>query len=77
MEEHTRRMRRRVARPQFFMRRHDCMVHGKAMSSLRLGTLGARPAPHSHQVSAKESTMEEQKLKEKWYSAWRQGAAIW
>ena len=58
MEEHTQRMRRRVARPQFFMRRHDCMMHGKAMSSLRLGTLGARPPSQSPQLAAKESTME-------------------
>ena len=67
----------RGARPQFFMRWHDCMVHGKAMSSLKLGTLGARPPSQSFQLAAKESTMEEHKLKEKWHSAWRQGAAIW
>ena len=59
MEEHTRQMTRRGARPQFFMRWHDCMVHGKAMSSLKLGTLGARPSSQSPQLAAKESTMEE------------------
>ena len=65
MEEHARRMRRRGARLQFFMRRHDCMVHGTAMSSLRLGTLGARPAPQSPQVSAKESKVEKHEPKDK------------
>ena len=49
---------KRGARPQFFMRWHDCMVNDKAMSSLRLDTLGARPAPQSPQLAAKESTME-------------------
>ena len=44
---------------QFFMRWHDCMVHGKAMSSLKLGTLGARHPPQSPQLATKESTMEE------------------
>ena len=43
---------------QFFMRWHDCMVRGKAMSSLKLGTLGARPPSQSPQLATKESTME-------------------
>ena len=48
---------------QFFMRWHDCMVHGKAMSSLKLGTLGARPPSQSFQLAAKESTMDADALK--------------
>ena len=58
-EEHRRRMKRQGAHRQFFIKRHDCMVHGKAMSSLKLGTLGARPPSQSPQLAAKESTMEE------------------
>ena len=41
------------------MRWHDCIVHGKAMSSLKLGTLGAKPPPQSPQLATKESTVEE------------------
>ena len=48
---------------QFFMRWHDCMVHGKAMSSLKLGTLGARHPSQSPQLAAKESTMDVDALK--------------
>ena len=67
---------KRGARPQFFMRWQDCMAHGKTMSSLKLGTLGARHPPQSPQLATKESTMEEHKPKEKWHSPWRQGAAF-
>ena len=35
------------------------MMHGKTISSLRLGTLGARNPPQSPQLATKESTMEE------------------
>ena len=59
MEEHRRRMKRRGIQPQLFMRWHDCVVHGKVMSYLRLGTPGARPPPQSPQLAAKESTIEE------------------
>ena len=48
---------------QFFMRWHDCMVHGKAMRSLKLGTLGARHPSQSPQLAAKESTMDADALK--------------
>ena len=65
MEEHRQQMSRRGARSQFFMRPQHCMVHGKAMSSLRLGTLGARPPPPPHQVSAKESKVEKHEPKNK------------
>ena len=34
------------------------MVHGKAMSSLRLDTLGAKPPPQSPQLAMKDSNME-------------------
>ena len=44
------------------------MVHGKTMSSWRLGTLEAKPPPQSSQLAAKESIMEEHKPKEKWHS---------
>ena len=46
------------------------MVHGKAMSSLRLGTLAARPPPQPPQLALKHSTMEEPRPKEKWCSPW-------
>ena len=39
------------------------MVHGKAMSSLKLGTLGARHPSQSPQLAAKESTMDADALK--------------
>ena len=35
------------------------MVHGKTMSSLKLGTLGARHPSQSPQLAAKESTMDD------------------
>ena len=44
---------------QFFMRWQDCMLHGKVMSSLRLGTPAARPPPPPPQLAVKQSTMEE------------------
>ena len=57
MEEHRRRVKRHQL-PHFFLRQHDCMVHGKAMSSLSIATSGARPSPQSPQLATKESTME-------------------
>ena len=79
MEEHKRCMKRRCACALFFMRRHDCMVHRKTMSSFRLGNLGARPTPQSAQLavkaSLKESTMEEHQPKERERQyPWWQGA---
>ena len=65
MEEHTQCKKRRCARALFFLRRHGCMVHRKAMSSFRLGNLGARPTPQSAQLAVKESTMEEHQPKER------------
>ena len=56
---------------QFFIRWHDCMVHGKAMSSLKLGTLGARHPSQSPQLAAKESTMDPDALKMRSKSALR------
>ena len=58
MEEQMQRMKRCGAHPHFLMMRHDCIVHGKAMSSLRLDTLGARSPPQSLQLAAKDSTIE-------------------
>jgi hypothetical protein len=47
------------------------MVHGKAMSSLKLGTLGARHPSQSPQLAAKESTMDADALKMRSKSALR------
>ena len=58
----SQRTRQRYARSLLSARRCGYMMHGQGASSLSIeacGTLAARPAPHSAQVSAKESTMEE------------------
>ena len=60
IEEHTQQMKKRGAlRQSFFVTQHGCIVHGKVMSYLRLGTPGARPPPQSPQLAAKGSTIEE------------------
>ena len=57
----SQRTRQRYARSLLSARRCGYMMHGQGVSELfeACGTLAARPAPHSAQVSAKESTMEE------------------
>ena len=58
MEKHEPKNNKRYARSQLSTRRCDYMMHGQGVSSLRLGTLGARPPPQSPQLATKDSTME-------------------
>ena len=60
VKKHEPKNKKRYARSQLSTRRRDYMMHGQGVSSLRLGTLGARPPSPPHQVSAKESKVEKQ-----------------
>ena len=55
------------------MRLHSAVLGCNFGNSLRLGTLGARPPPPPHQVSAKESKVEkhEPKSKKRYCNSWR------
>ena len=65
VEKHESQNEKRYARSQLSTRRRDCMMHGQGVSSLRLGTLVARPPSPPHQVSAKESKVETHEPKNK------------
>ena len=65
VEKHEPKNKKRYARSQLSTRRCDYMMHGQGVSSLRLGTLGARPPSPPHQVSAKESKVEKHEPKNK------------
>ena len=61
LEEHRHRIKeaRRSVHSIFFTRRHECLVHGKAMSSLRLGSLGAKASSTISPTCSQREPMEE------------------
>ena len=69
MKKHEPKNKKHYARSQLATRRRDDMMHGQGVSSLRLGTLGARPPPSPHQASAKEIKMENHKRSASAHSA--------